>query len=557
MAASVRAESRAEDWSNEIGSRLSRLTVFLAVGGVAALLGLASIKLTREPGALAVLWMPNAFVVGVFWARRQNLSDLVLAAVLGITLANVIHGDSWLVGGLLGAANGLEVIVACLCVARVLHFAPAHASYVSYLSFLAAVCLLPAFVAGALGATVVSLAYEAAWTDVFVGWALGGFTSMMALAPLSRLVLVSTEIRHAPQLNEVWKFIVCFACLVASFAVFGAVLEGTTPLIVSGPVLSVFALWLAVGTVVAVTAGLLMMVTLIAFFDPALFSAALGFASSPSAFVLTFGCLVIPGNLIASVVAALRGAEREAHELSRLKSEFLATMSHEIRTPLNAILGMFQLLRLASLPEKQLVQAKVGEQAAERLLKQLTDVLELSRLDAKAVELLPDNAEIEELSEKWRAMAEAALQRHGKALDLIVEKAADLPSSLWVDEERLSQIVQNLIDNAVRFTEQGAITLGISLDDAGTAGRSKVLEIRVADTGCGIPAEQLSLVFERFRQVDGSMKRKVGGTGLGLAISTDLARLMGGTITVDSAVGLGSTFKLNIPLRKIQKARNL
>ncbi len=532
------------------------ILTFILLAAVSMLLALISMKVTREPGALAVLWLPNAFAIGWFWACRQRRAlPLATSIAVGIAVAKLIYGDSLTVSCLLGAANGVEVLLACSVIARLIRFDTAHKDSSRYLFFLGAICMLPAVVAGLLAATVVAQSYGAAWHDVFVAWVLGNFTSTLALAPFVCLVLRSARARRELRFEDASRFFICLACLFFAVSVFTKVATGVSPVIIAGPLLAIFALWLPVGAMVVMTAGLLAAVAFIAFSAPVLFGTTFGLVASPSAFVLIFGCLVVPGNLIVVTVAAVRKAERKAEELSRLKSEFLATMSHEIRTPLNAILGMFQLLQRGGLPDKQTEWAQTGQMAGERLLKLLTDVLEMSRLEAKAVKLSCGESRIDDLAAGWRTMAEAAILRSGKPLGLAVELGAGLPEILWVDEGRLNQIVQNLIDNAIRFTDSGRITIGVSL---GASGRGpaksdlrETIGFWVSDTGSGIPPERLSQIFECFSQVDGSMKRRVGGTGLGLAISADLAQLMGGTITVDSMVNCGSTFRLGIPLSNV------
>lgn len=521
------------------------------------LLALVCMQFTREPGALAVLWLPNAIAIGWFWAdRRRRALPVAVSVGVGTALAKLIYGDSLLVSFLLGVVNGFEVFLACSLIARLLRHETAHADSSRYLAFLGAICMLPAVSAGLLAASVVTYFYGAVWQDIFVTWVLGNFTSMLAVSPFVCLALKSMAARRAPSLEDVKRLLICLTCLLFAVSVFTKVATGVSPVIIAGPLLGIFALWLPVGAMVAMTAGLLFAVAFVAFFAPALFGTTFGLTHSPSAFVLIFGCLVIPGNLIAVSVAAVRSAERQAQELSRLKSEFLATMSHEIRTPLNAILGMFQLLGRSGLPDKQVEWAQTGQLAGERLLKLLTDVLEMSRLEAKAVKLSQSEMRVDALAVGWQSMAEAAILRSGKPLGLAVELDEALPRSLWVDEDRLNQVIQNLVENAIRFTDDGRITIGVSLAVANgrirNRGLGDTVEFWVSDTGCGIPPERLSQVFDRFSQVDGSMKRRVGGTGLGLAISSDLARLMGGGIVVDSVVNRGTTFRLRIPLSAMQ-----
>ena len=240
-------------------------------------------------------------------------------------------------------------------------------------------------------------------------------------------------------------------------------------------------------------------------------------------------------------------ARGEAERLSNVKSDFLATMSHEIRTPLNAISGAFELLNRADLPERQKKRVAAGQSATEKLIKQLTDVLEVSRLEANAVELYETTPHLATLLEEWHQFARATVSKFNKGVEVGVFSAPDVPERMQVDEARLTQVINNLIVNAAKFTNEGKIEIRL------TVGRPKnmvteCLFVDIIDSGCGIAEEDISTIFERFQQVDGSITRERGGSVLGLSISTDLVRLMGGSLTVESKPGEGSTFRVALPI---------
>jgi signal transduction histidine kinase len=239
---------------------------------------------------------------------------------------------------------------------------------------------------------------------------------------------------------------------------------------------------------------------------------------------------------------ALVQAKDDAEAANRAKSAFLATMSHEIRTPLNGVLGMAQAMAKDGLEPVQRERLGVIRQSAESLLAILNDVLDLSKVEAGKLELEHAAFDLDDLARTVHATFGALADAKGLDFELVVEKAA---SGFYEgDAVRVRQIFWNLIGNAVKFTAQGAVRVHV--------GRRKgLLRITVADTGIGISADQVSGVFRKFEQADASTTRRFGGTGLGLAISRELADLMGGSISVDSAPGAGATFEVILPLRRL------
>ena len=240
--------------------------------------------------------------------------------------------------------------------------------------------------------------------------------------------------------------------------------------------------------------------------------------------------------------AALQAQAHELEQASRYKSEFVANMSHELRTPLNSLLIMARLLaenRDGNLSSDQVKYAETIESSGNDLLALINDILDISKIEAGRIELQPDRVAIAPLVQKLKSAFQTAAEQKG--LDLRTEIAADAPEGMHTDSRRLEQILKNFISNAVKFTERGEIVVSVSRFGDGR------IAFAVRDTGIGIPAEQHHVVFEAFRQADGTINRKYGGTGLGLSISRELARLLGGEIHLDSAGGRGSTFVLVMP----------
>nr|MBA2332158.1 response regulator [Actinomycetota bacterium] len=252
--------------------------------------------------------------------------------------------------------------------------------------------------------------------------------------------------------------------------------------------------------------------------------------------------------------------EEKAEQLalsSKYKSEFLANMSHELRTPLNSLLILAKLLGDnpdGNLTEKQIEFSKTIHQAGSDLLGLINDILDLSKVEAGRMDVNVDNVSIAaELASLERAFG-AIAEEKGVAFEL--DFAVDAPATIETDSQRLQQVLRNLLSNAFKFTETGTVTLRVGLADPGLHYAGGILEraehviaFAVQDTGIGIPADKLRLIFEAFQQADGTTSRRFGGTGLGLSISREIARLLGGEIRVESTLGEGSAFTLYLPAR--------
>ena len=255
-------------------------------------------------------------------------------------------------------------------------------------------------------------------------------------------------------------------------------------------------------------------------------------------------------QLVAGIFASVlerRQAEDEilrardaAEGANRAKTQFLANISHEIRTPMNAILGLTDLVLDSDLAVNQRVNLETVRQSAHNLLTLLNQILDLSKIEAGKMEMHESNFNLAAALDD--ALIPFLLQARQKGISLTYEFGQTVPNELKGDVGILRQIIMNLVGNAIKFTEQGKISLIVQSEGFSTDGRKSIVRFAVSDTGIGIAPDKLKTIFESFTQVDGSVTRKYGGTGLGLAISRRLVELLGGRIWVTSEKEKGSTF---------------
>ena len=245
---------------------------------------------------------------------------------------------------------------------------------------------------------------------------------------------------------------------------------------------------------------------------------------------------LVKATAIANEMAA------EAEKANTAKSQFLANMSHEIRTPMNAIIGFSEVLQEEPLTEQQKEYIKMILDSGEHLLKLINDVLDFSKIEAGRIKAEAVECDIRALLASVESLMNPAAKQ--KQLEFKIGCADDVPNAIITDPSKLRQCLINLVNNAIKFTEQGYVKISarpILKED------KPFIEFEVADTGIGIPADKLNTIFDAFVQADGSTTRKYGGTGLGLTITRQLASLMGGDISVESEVGKGSKFRLVVP----------
>lgn len=254
----------------------------------------------------------------------------------------------------------------------------------------------------------------------------------------------------------------------------------------------------------------------------------------------------------------LQAAKEIADTANRAKSEFLANMSHELRTPLNGILGYAQILKRSYDPDKHQLGLEIIQRSGEHLLTLLNDILDLSKIEAKKLELNPSEFELPKLLQSITDMFQ--LQVREKDVELIYQPLTDIPTTMYGDEKRLRQVLLNLLGNAVKFTDRGKVFLRINArpcepsslnsDRENTLSKNYKIRFEIADTGVGIAPDKLEDIFLPFQQV-GDRARHYSGTGLGLPICQKIVEMMGGKLQVESTVNQGSNFRFEIELAEV------
>ena len=256
------------------------------------------------------------------------------------------------------------------------------------------------------------------------------------------------------------------------------------------------------------------------------------------------------------LIKAQEIVKQKAHDLeiaSKYKSEFLANMSHELRTPLNSILILSQLFannKDGNLSSKQVESAQAINSSGSDLLSLINEILDLSKVEAGKIELVLENIQISHLIENLKRIFDNVASEKGLKFEL--EVADNLPAQILSDDQRLQQVLRNLLSNAFKFTHQGKVSLKIARPTAEQLSNSPLsadssIAFAVVDEGIGIAQDKQNAIFQAFKQADGSTSRNYGGTGLGLSISKELSRLLGGSIHLESTEGQGSTFSVVIP----------
>lgn len=282
---------------------------------------------------------------------------------------------------------------------------------------------------------------------------------------------------------------------------------------------------------------------------------AAGLSSELAAFLIAIGFLWVGAAVfreeMGRSLVIVQAEKVKADRANAAKSEFLANMSHEIRTPLNGVLGMATVLEASRLDAGQARAVGVIKTSGTHLLSMLNDVLDLSKIEADEMELEDIEFSPVELIQGIIDLHRPSAQAGGLTLKLSVARGLNLQAERLGDPTRISQVLHNLVSNAIKFTSKGSVEVAID-----PLAETEGLAIEVRDTGCGMTALQVEKIFRPFVQADSSTTRQYGGTGLGLAITQRIATAMGGRIMVESVVGEGSTFRVELPLPRADHRRS-
>ena len=241
----------------------------------------------------------------------------------------------------------------------------------------------------------------------------------------------------------------------------------------------------------------------------------------------------------------LQLAKEQAEQNVRLKQEFLANMSHEIRTPMNSIIGFSRIILTKDADEEIHEIAEIIYESTEDLLVIVNDILDFSKMDSGKLNLEPNHFLLRDKITRIEKMFRLKAKEKAISFECIVGE--EVPEAVYGDEVRFAQLINNLVSNAIKFTDDGSVRLKVHTEKQHADG--VILNMEISDTGVGIPENKIVDIFESFVQVEGRIDRTKGGTGLGLAIVKKIVSLMGGTIKVDSTLGQGTTFSLSIPFK--------
>ncbi|HWH18122.1 MAG TPA: ATP-binding protein, partial [Allosphingosinicella sp.] len=500
-------------------------------------------------GNVTVFWPANALVFTALVRRPPREWPLLLLVAAGVDfLAYSTAVPSGSAAGL-AAADALEILIAAALASR--FSAPLRKLSTRELVMVGAVLILACAVAAVIGTPALYQVTGGQLGELWLLWVISDLLGYLTLAPL---LLAVTD----PELREDWSrgtwvefallsvFTAAAAYLTFSieqpflFILFPVLLLITYRLRLIGAaagtfIIAAFASWFTLhgsGPIVAVGINMEASIPVLQAF---LFVC----------FLTTFpAAIVIERDKLLN--KALAEAREEAEEAGRAKSDFLATMSHEIRTPLNGIIGFADLLlNDSTLDPARRRQVELIHNSGTALLTVVNDILDFSKIEARMITLEDEPFAIEALVDNSVSILRGAAEEKGLAVNVSFDE--DIGDYYRGDELRLRQILLNLLNNAVKFTEAGSVTLRVCKGSTPFPGRDRI-RFEVTDTGPGITPEQQDRLFQHFSQADASITRKYGGSGLGLSISKRLVELMGGEIGLTSEVGRGSTFWFEVAL---------
>ncbi len=505
------------------------------------MLALCSIALTRVSGAAAVLWLPNALIIAIGVSTNSKIRlELILVILAGVTLANLIFGDTLRTATGFGIVNGIEVVAGIAIYERFLGVDVPHAGEKNYLKFLAAI-FLTVLLSSFAGSLQLYAAFDVPLTTGYLQWFSGSYVSLCAFLPAFIWMVGRMEVKHTFRSREfIWAIgLTLLVSVVVNYSVI--VHDEIRGLFVVVFLFSISALKMGVlGTVFATFAfALILAASSFTEQQQVLSPNALGLEAQTVAFGVVFFCVVLSANLIAAMVEKLRMAETKQRSLSQMRSEFISTMSHEILTPVNVVSGALQVIQRRGLDEKTDRLVNVAQSAVASLMHQASEFLTMSALQDNRIQIELADVPVRQSLDNWQDAVRLQIETAQKPLDVQVIGPVT-PAKVRVDRERLTQILLNLSSNAVKFSANGCIRLSATSD-------GEAIVFAIEDEGKGVSAEEARHVFDRFWQADQGQTRIFGGSGIGLAVCMQLAQLMNGHIRVVQKDGEGARFELILP----------
>jgi signal transduction histidine kinase/CheY-like chemotaxis protein len=500
-------------------------------------------------------WPSNGAIIVALLILPLNLSAPVIFATFCINIAiNYICGYNVYENVSFSLLNYVLVIIAAVLTRRFCGAATDLTRLRRQATF-AVIALLAAACEAALGEWIEAVGRQAraSWAD-WLWWTLGDSLGLIVSTPAILLAVKSKHLLYASNA----KIMECSVLLIAIIADTAAAFLGLNlailfiyPLIVlaafrAGPAFVLVMVMLVSVVAAAFTAHGFGPSALLPSGDPLLrqcilqvFLVSMLLSALPTNNAL--GERIRNGRRLERLHAAARLARTVAIGATQAKSQFIATISHEIRTPLNGMLGMCQALAFGDMTGEQKEQVSVIQSSGFVLLALLNDVLDFSKIESGKLRLEQVPFCIEQIAAESVGMFKASAQAKSTSLSLTVDNDA---AGFYIgDPTRIRQIINNLVSNAIKFTEAGEVRITVSTID-------NKLSIRVSDTGIGIPPDKVGKLFEKFEQAEESTARRYGGTGLGLSICRELSLLMGGSIKVESVYGEGSVFSVLVPLER-------